>query len=515
MARRRRKNDLNDLAGRLEHARQMAEIENLSNHSAAVIRAQQEGMSPEEIDRMLTGSVSSSVDVDVEDKKRDGQGGNLTVAGVNAMPDKEAMAKGYVRQGDPDDEFPLIPPHPSPYERRLAAEAAARGEEPAAKKPDLKVIQIDDTAEYTLSKLLPEIRKQAIVGYKALTEISAGPTNWAWRGIAADDHLVEVSGPTTSGKSTLVFMLAVASANATKKPVEVLGHEITPVPRGKFIILVEEENCRRSCALKLIASCQMLGLDPEKTTSRIVVLPRTGFRPDSVVAEEVKTLASQGHIGRIFLDSRARIFKGKANAEEDQADAARWAFDLINRNSGSIWVVSHTRKGSARQLDDVSGSQQRAASADTVVLVSSTQAPSGKVLASHVIFRKIRDEENDEHPEPVKFTIKQTNSGSWVCQYTSATKAETMQAIQGDGPTRDRLLDMLASSEDEMSAAEIRKALGIGYKKTMAIINTLAEEKLIRKKVETRGAKQVITVRLRNRGDFDSFEDLRPDGDDE
>lgn len=340
------------------------------------------------------------------------------------------------------------------------------------------------------------LRGVARVGFDAIEATAAEPISWAWEGVCTDEHHVEIAGPSYSGKTTLAFLLAAARAHVGP-PVCVLGRKVTPTNGGRFVLVIEEENSLRSSRGKLHASCEMLGIDPRETMDRIILIGRSGIRVggNDDKWRALHELASEGHIGCTFLDSRARIFPGESNREEHQALAGREITSLINASCAEVYVISHTRKGAADSLDDVSGSHQRAAAADVVLLVTAERAE-GKVLASKVVFAKLRDGD-DEHPAPVTFAIAKNSDGRWQCAVD-----DEVRPIADEAPHARVLAFLLTNGEQTKN--QIREALAMNAKTLETALTVLFAEKKI--------AKRAKVVRGRSFDAFTakagSFEDL-------
>jgi hypothetical protein len=300
---------------------------------------------------------------------------------------------------------------------------------------------------------LDKLRGVALVGYEALREATARPIVWRWQGIAADGHHVEISGPAGGGKTTLASLLIVALANAGANPVKVLGHEVVPIRAGAFVVLIEEENGTHSVRTKLETACDALGLDVASTLDRVVVIVRKNVHMGDEVWEQLSELGSRGGLGAVVIDSRARVLRqGESNSEDDQALVAGELFRLIDRARGPVFVISHTRKGTAAEIEDVSGSAQRGAAADVVVLVTPARNKNGRVVSATVAFAKIRDDV-EEHPAQVTFSIVKDDEGRWTLSETSARPSEDR------APPDARILGLLSKQDRAVTKNVIRMAL--------------------------------------------------------
>jgi hypothetical protein len=325
---------------------------------------------------------------------------------------------------------------------------------------------------------LPHLSKLALRG-RAIVDAEAQPVDYLWAGILARDHHGEISGPSYSGKTTLAFLLAVAAANPTEEAVKLLGHPVKPIERGAFVVVVENENGRRSAAAKLVASCQMLALPVDETLDRVLLIARADMvahaETDKTSGQtpwsDVLALGEDGHVGLTILDSRARtLSSGESNAEKDQAFAERIVHQAIKFTGGPVVVVSHTRKSGAESIEDIAGSGQRGAGADTVLLVTAART-AGRVLSSKVVFAKLRDGE-DDHPEPVTFTIARTKEGAWRLTEESADGEDV-----GSAPAHERVHEYLTREGGEFTLRQIRTALALNNKVAFNAIATLRSER--------------------------------------
>ncbi len=378
-------------------------------------------------------------------------------------------------------ESETIAPTPTPRPRRgslLDVEAAER----ARRTLDLPPAPAPAPPP-TIDRLLPPaLRGAALVGFDAISSVSDEPIDYVWHGLLARDHLAEVTGASGSGKTTLAFLVGAAAA-AIGEPVDVLGRRVTPIAAGRYVVIIEEENGKRSCRDKLLASCEMLGLDPRTTLDRVLLLARAGFRASEHEAwNGLLDLGRKGRIGLVILDSRARIFAGgDANDENSQAAVAAMIAGLIKASGAPVIVVSHTRKGAADSLDDVSGSHQRVAAADVVLLVNAKKSD-GRVLSSRVVVAKLRDAV-DEHPEPVTFAISKEKAGRWRCAVSTAASVD-------DANAHDRVHALL-EQRGELTKNEIREALTMSGASVEAALTTLFGEKRIKRTKRDRRGREV------------------------
>jgi RecA/RadA recombinase len=325
---------------------------------------------------------------------------------------------------------------------------------------------------------LDALREAALVGDR-IESVSKEELEWIWRGIVGVDHHTEIAGPPYSGKTTLLFLLAVAMANPTDRDVELFGRSVRRNPPGKFAVIIEEENSGRSGARKLIASCQMLGLPINETLTRIILIARKDVKAIPLLENnetpgiwrDVLLLGERGGVGGLFLDSRSRILgEGDANGEKDQAFAAGVISQALKYCDAPVFIVSHTRKSGAETIEDIAGHHQRAAGADVILLVTAERT-NGRIDRSRVVVAKLRDGDDDEHPEPVTFrTTKGDEKWILTCGEEDDDASE---------PASDRVHKVLMRS-GELSARQIRKALGMNAPAFNDAIATLRARRLVK-----------------------------------
>jgi energy-coupling factor transporter ATP-binding protein EcfA2 len=293
--------------------------------------------------------------------------------------------------------------------------------------------QVTDEQFAALSKAL-------LVGDADYRAEQVRETTYAWKGVAEPEHFVVLGGPSGGGKTTLSELLAAAFANPTGKPVEVLGREVTPVPAGKYVLCIQEENGRRSFSKGLEVACQLLGLPVAATRDRMISSVRGNVRFSregySQCASGLVEVIKAGLVGATFIDTWATVMGGDANSEEDQAQAAKFMRWIVECTGGLLFVVMHTRKTGAEAIEDLSGSGQRGAGADVIVLVTAERDHSGEVLSSTAKFVKLRDFDGDEWPEPVTYSISKTAPGGPRLAIGSSAREE-------DQPAHERLFQLL------------------------------------------------------------------------
>src|SRR5579884_839525 len=103
---------------------------------------------------------------------------------------------------------------------------------------------------------LKTLKKEAIVGYRALVAATKDRPVYRVEGIVCDGNLVEITGPSGGGKTTLAMLLAAALANPDlDDPVEILNRLVTPIEEGQYVVIIEAENGKYSMRRKLEEAC--------------------------------------------------------------------------------------------------------------------------------------------------------------------------------------------------------------------------------------------------------------------
>jgi hypothetical protein len=345
------------------------------------------------------------------------------------------------------------------------------------------VIQLKKTkggALYREKRLDPEryplLARDGILGEDQFAERTSAPVREVWSGLVAGDNLVEISGPSGEGKTTLAVLLAVALANPElDHPVEVLGRTVVPIEHERVVVFIEEENGTRGMRAKVLAACEALGLDPRGVLSRMLLLVRRGVRLGDDRWRELGLLARAGSIGGVFIDSRARVLRRPNNDADDEHDQAAVAADLFNfieQSSAPMFVLSHLVKGRGKRspdLEDIAGSGQRGAGADVVLLVTATKGHAGDVLASTVRVAKLRDDV-ENHPAPIMYAF--TRDGVQVLDETPATSSTRKRSPTVGGPT-ERVRGLLERSKKPLLLSEIRQQLDMSSTSARAAITAL------------------------------------------
>src|SRR5882762_8966311 len=98
----------------------------------------------------------------------------------------------------------------------------------------------------------------AVHGAQRIRELAAQPVNWTWQDYMVAATIMVLAGPSSEGKTTLLFLILLARATLGP-PIEICGRPIKPAPPGSFIVLIEAEHGDLSTARKLVKSANLLG----------------------------------------------------------------------------------------------------------------------------------------------------------------------------------------------------------------------------------------------------------------
>lgn len=177
----------------------------------------------------------------------------------------------------------------------------------------------------------------------------------------------------------------------------------------------------------------------------------------------VKQLVRLGQVSDLAIDSLARFAPGDSNSEEVQAGIFEALAGVIDSaplgRRPTVWVLLHKRKGTGRGVDEISGSAQRAAQADSILVVTGKHV-NGRHVSSTVTFPKLRHDPDNE-PMPTTYAIVKGPDGSRALRYGP----HDGQAQPGKPSVlEDRLqkvLDALANEDEGMSGNALAKAAGV------------------------------------------------------
>jgi hypothetical protein len=317
----------------------------------------------------------------------------------------------------------------------------------------------------------------ALLGRDRIVDLAARPIEYLWADIALAGIIVVIAGGPGSGKTTLLFLILAARLNRGA-PLTLLGREVTPAPSDRYLVLVEAEHGDASTARKLLRSCSLLGVDYE-ALDRIIVIARRSVRIGSPEWAEIGRLVAAGLVSDLALDTLARVAPADANSEQEQVSIfAEIARTLDMAPSGQpkpvAWVVAHTKKDTADELSDVSGSTQRVGQADTVLLVKAERRD-GRVVSSRVVFAKLR-EEPDDYPAPQEYSLAKEQ-----------LVEQSAPAVGDERPLEERILERLALGPQTKNG--LRSALGRSDAHIEGAITNLFSAKAIRTtSVKVRGS---------------------------
>ena len=195
---------------------------------------------------------------------------------------------------------------------------------------------------------LDKLAAVAVYGRNRILELAAKPVVYLWQDIALAGIVVVIAGGPGGGKTTLLFLLLAARLNRGA-PVKLLGREVTPVPAGRFVVLIEGEHGATSTMRKLVRSLRILGID-DGGLDHVIVVARKSVRIGSAEWDEVGRMVSAGLVSDIALDTLARVAPSDANEQKEQVavfDTIAQTIDLAptEETKPVVWTVAHTRKG--------------------------------------------------------------------------------------------------------------------------------------------------------------------------
>ncbi len=294
------------------------------------------------------------------------------------------------------------------------------------------------------------------------------PVEWLWHSVVAKGDAVELSGPKGCGKSTFSFLFACAVL--AEKPMVLCGHEVTPLPADRAVMLVNVEQKRESIRRKLTEAAFALGLDPDAVLSRIVVLGREDevrFTGEERAETWKEIDAVKETIGLLILDSRSRVLGGaNADSEDEQARRGSLVARLTTKGT-TVLVLSHMRKsagseGAEVDGDDVAGHHSRTAAPDVVLLATGRKSPSGETIETRLKLDKRRDDGGEAYPEPMAFRVERGDGGPRLICGDEAS-------VERAGPEGDDVLALLAN-RGRLTENAIRKALGLRQERCRKLV---------------------------------------------
>ncbi len=340
--------------------------------------------------------------------------------------------------------------------------------------------------------------EHGVHGVEDADAIAAEQIEWRWEGYIARDSVAFVGGRPSEGKTTAVCVLAVAAAAPPDAPVKVLGRVVRPVDDDQIVVLVLEENSRKSAVTQIDRAIEALGLDREHAWSRIVLLPRCGVRGRRPTPEEMRALSDvwcavldrvrAGQVGLLVVDSLARVFRASdSNSEKDQAEIGALLTDIVEHGA-TVIVIVHVRKngGGAIELEDIAGHHQRAAVVDSVIAIEGAKKKR-LTYASKFVLLKQR-EITDDAPEPRTMTLARVDDRWSIAESTSVEDDEGK-------PAHERVADLLAGGEK--TKREVREALGMSGATLESALTKLFEAKRVAKSKKLVGKRDVDVLSLR------------------
>jgi hypothetical protein len=331
---------------------------------------------------------------------------------------------------------------------------------------------------------LEHLAPLATFGRDRLLSLAAEPVSYVWQNIAVASTIVLIAGPRSEGKTTLLFLVALARANAGES-IPLLGYQVEPAPAGQYIVLIEGEHGAPSAARKLVRTMRILGVD-DSALDRVIVVARKAVTLGSPAWRDVVRMVQAGIVSDIAIDTLARVAPGNADSEQEQValfDTVAQAIDAAPSESTkpTVWAVAHTRKTMTGGLDDVSGSTQRTGQADTVLMIKGEKV-GGQTVSTKVTFEKLR-EEPEQYPAPVSYSIKGER-----LEYESDSADAAL-------PLEDRILSLLRVSPRTKRA--LRDKLGRSDKDMEeAISHLFASRQIESTTIKVRGVdRKAFTVR--------------------
>lgn len=271
----------------------------------------------------------------------------------------------------------------------------------------------------TITKLSPpksdlEALTDVALHGPAIFRAANEPVSWVWPPSIAAGAMVTIGGPPTSGKSSLLFRFLVARAHdPAQVPLQVLERDVTQAPADQFIVVLEEENRRRT-ARRILRAIKEVGdeVEAENVCARFRVL--TAERPvivgDATWAR-IERLVAQGLVSDVVVDTLASSTTEAANDEQEQAMLYKKFKKLLAAYPSSekrpppvLWLLVHSRKGESEDFGtSIAGSRQRVAQTDTLLVLEAVLDSDQVHVASILNFSKERDNFDGEPSRPIRF----------------------------------------------------------------------------------------------------------------
>jgi hypothetical protein len=320
----------------------------------------------------------------------------------------------------------------------------------------------------------------AVCGRVEIEREAAAPILWAWEPIVVAGTLNLVGGESTSGKTTLLFLLALSLAQ--DEPTTFLGHLVRPAPKGQCVVIVEAEQGKGAASRKL-KRCQLALRAPPEALDRIILVAKELLVVGSPDWKHLETLCQAGLVSDVILDTLASTTTADANDEKAQVEIFRTLVKLVRSSPSdtptTLWIAAHTRKSETLTLADVAGAHQRIAQVDTGILIETVKdKDTDAIKYSTVRFAKLKEEIDGPHPAPVRYRVSVKN-GVQVLAKPVDQAGRPVKVDEGS------LLNHLASRPKEQhTASSILRALGGGYAEVKAQLAELVEAKKIGTRVE-------------------------------
>jgi hypothetical protein len=274
----------------------------------------------------------------------------------------------------------------------------------------------------SVTERLQKLIQSGLSGGEKVASLAALPIPWLWRPFVVTGTIVLVGGSPWGGKTTLLFLLA--TLRAGEEEVDFLGHPLTPAPEGQYVVFIEAEQSEKAAARKWVRCAKAL---KTPIPDRMILLARDQVRVGSSRWGQIISLAREGLISDIFLDTLASTTD--AEAKDEQAQAALFQqFVTVIRSSPAdfpvtIWIAAHTRKDNSDGLQGISGSNQRTAQSDTVMTVEVARHPkTQKITNAKLSFKKLKEDPPDEddisdikyfvHPEKGVVVLAKPSQGA-------------------------------------------------------------------------------------------------------
>lgn len=236
---------------------------------------------------------------------------------------------------------------------------------------------------------------------------AAKPVSWAWQDLVVSGTINLIGGASTSGKTTLMFLVAMARAIGLPM---FLGREITPIPEKQWSVIIEGEQSIGAASRKLLKCAKALRA-PEHPFGRTMLVARESVIVGDAKWNSVVALCKAGLVGDLFLDTLASTTNAEANDEQAQVELFRMLVGVVRGSPRdrptTLWLAAHTRKGEGIELEDVGGSAQRHAQVDTVIMLEKTRDPkTRRIKHSTLYFEKLKEDlPDDTDVSPVSYRV--------------------------------------------------------------------------------------------------------------